>query len=114
MQHHGASLRAIDGDDDFARALARDWREADLDGPLRAMLAYAEKLTERPAAMEEADLAPLREAGLGDEAILHLCEVAAYYNFVNRTADGLGVSLEEDWPHPIIPLGPEGDGGEGA
>lgn len=119
MQHHGAALRAIDGDDELARALARDWREAEIGEPLRAMLAYAEKLTLRPQEMEEDDLAPLREAGLDDEGILHLCEVVAYFNFVNRTADGLGVGLEEDWPHPIIPIdggdagpgGREGDGG---
>ena len=73
------------------------------------MLAYAEKLTLRPGAMEEADVERLRDAGLDDEAILHLAEVVAYFNFVNRTADGLGVSLEEDWPHPILPLDAEED-----
>jgi hypothetical protein len=34
--------------------------------------------------------------------VLHACEVVAYYNFVNRTAEGLGVSLEEDWDHPLV------------
>ena len=76
------------------------------------MLAYAEKLTLRPGAMEEADVERLRDAGLEDEAVLHLAEVVAYYNFVNRTADGLGVSLEEGWPHPIIPLESGGGGPE--
>ena len=75
------------------------------------MLAYAEKLTLRPAAVDESDLEPLRAAGLDDEAILHLCEVVAYFNFVNRTADGLGVTLEGDWSLPIVPLG---EGGEDA
>lgn len=114
MQHHGASLRALEGDDELARTLARDWREAEVEKELEGMLAYAVKLTRRPDAMEEADLEPLREAGLDDEAILHLCEVTAYYNFVNRTADGLGVSLEADWPHPIIPVGGEGDDADGS
>ncbi len=52
--------------------------------------------------MREDDVAPLRAAGLGDEAILHVCEVVAYFNFVNRLADGLGVTLEEGWADPII------------
>lgn len=44
--------------------------------------------------MERADLVPLREAGLEDRAILEVVEITAYFNFVNRLADGLGVSLE--------------------
>lgn len=52
--------------------------------------------------MGEEDLGRLRAAGLGDEAILHAVEVASYFNFVNRLADGLGVRLEEAWPHPLI------------
>lgn len=44
--------------------------------------------------MKRADLVPLREAGLEDRAILEVVEITAYFNFVNRLADGLGVSLE--------------------
>lgn len=66
------------------------------------MLGYAEKLTGEPGSVDEGDVAGLREAGLGDEAILHVVEIVSYFNFVNRMADGLGVSLEEAWPHPQI------------
>ena len=66
------------------------------------MLRYAGKLTEEPGRVAEEDVAELREAGLGDDAILHLVEVVSYFNFVNRMADGLGVSLEEAWPHPEV------------
>lgn len=69
-----------------------------LDGRLRAILHYAVKLTRTPGEVEEADLAPLREAGLDDRAILDVVQVTAYYNYVNRMADGLGVELEEGWP----------------
>jgi alkylhydroperoxidase family enzyme len=41
-----------------------------------------------------ADVDRLREHGLSDEAILHAVEVIAYFAFVNRLADGLGVQLE--------------------
>ncbi len=58
------------------------------------MLEYVEKLTLRPAAVSEADVAALREAGFSDRDILDICEVAAYYAYANRIADGLGVSLE--------------------
>lgn len=111
MQHHGAGLRALEkGDRDLAEALASDWRSADVGFGLRALLAYGEKLTREPEAMEEADLRRLRDAGWSDEAILHACEVVAYFNFVNRTADGLGVTLEEDWPHRILSGDGEDDG----
>ena len=61
------------------------------------MLAYAVKLTRTPWAMEEADVIALREVGFGDSAILDINQVAAYYAFVNRLADGLGVELEAFW-----------------
>ncbi len=44
--------------------------------------------------MRESDLVPMREAGLADRDILHANLVTAYYAYVNRIADGLGVRLE--------------------
>ncbi len=73
------------------------------------MLAFSEKLTVSPAEMTADDLAPMRSAGLSDEEILHVCEVASYFNFVNRMADGLGVTLESEWSEPILPMGAEAD-----
>ncbi len=61
------------------------------------MLDYVAKLTARPAEMQEQDVHALRAAGLGDDEVLDVCQVAAYYNFVNRLADGLGVELEAYW-----------------
>ena len=58
------------------------------------MLAYAEKLTLRPASVTREDVEALREAGFSDEDVLHVCEVTAYYAYANRIADGLGVELE--------------------
>ena len=91
----------------MALSLAADWRMADISRRLRAMLGYAEKLTLSPAEMSADDLAPMRSAGLSDEAILNACEVVSYFNFVNRMADGLGVTLESDWSEPIFPIGGE-------
>ncbi len=61
------------------------------------MLDYVAKLTAHPAEMREQDVHALRAAGLGDDEVLDVCQVAAYYNFVNRLADGLGVELEAYW-----------------
>ena len=71
-----------------------DWRAAGLSPRREAMLDYVEKLTLRPQDMTEADVASLRDAGFSDRDILDICEVAGYYAYVNRIADGLGVGLE--------------------
>ena len=61
------------------------------------MLSYAVKLTRAPAEVGEDDVEALRAAGFDDTAILDICQVTAYYNYVNRLADGLGVELEDFW-----------------
>ena len=60
------------------------------------MLRYAEKLTLTPQAMVEQDVQDLREAGWSDRDVLEIAEVTAYYAYVNRIADGLGVALEDE------------------
>lgn len=61
------------------------------------MLDYALKLTAEPQKMNAGDVGCLRAEGLDDRAIHDLCAVTAYFAFVNRMADGLGVELEERW-----------------
>jgi uncharacterized peroxidase-related enzyme len=61
------------------------------------MLEYAWKLTRTPHRMAEGDVTALREAGFDDTAILDICQITGYFNFVNRLADGLGVELEDYW-----------------
>ena len=48
--------------------------------------------------MTAADLAPLRRVGLTDRDILDAVQVIAYFNYINRVADALGVDLEPDMP----------------
>jgi uncharacterized peroxidase-related enzyme len=84
-------------DEELAQAIIDGWREADLDRRLRAILAYADKLTLEPQSMLREDVDTLRGVGLDDRAILETVEVTAYFNFVNRLADGLGVALEQPW-----------------
>ena len=61
------------------------------------MLAFAVKLTQEPHRMTEEDIARLRNHGLSDRGVLEAVQVTAYFNFVNRLVDGLGVSLEADF-----------------
>lgn len=82
--------------DDWIAQLERDWRQAELSDRERALLVYADKLTRRPGAMVEDDLAPLRAVGLSDRGVLETNLVVAYFAYANRIADGLGVQLEPD------------------
>ncbi len=59
------------------------------------MLRYAVKLTKEPAKISADDVVQLRGAGFDDCAIHDICNVTAYFAFVNRVADGLGVELED-------------------
>jgi len=61
----------------------------------RAILVYAEKLTRTPASMSKDDVETLRSYGFDDLGIHDICAITAYFAFVNRMADGLGVELEE-------------------
>jgi len=79
----------------LADALAADHEKADVTPAERAMLDYAVRLTREPATVGRADVEALRHHGLDDRAIHDLACITAYFAFVNRVADGLGVELEE-------------------
>ena len=74
--------------------MTSDYRTAELNTSDRAMLDYAVKLTYTPSEITIGDVALLREEGFDDLAIHDICAITAYYAFVNRIADGLGVELE--------------------
>ena len=102
MVHHAAGLRRLIRaepenphlSDSDVEGLLDDYTTVELGPADRAMLDYVHKLTLEPWAMVEADVHGLRRVGFEDGAILDICQVAAYYAFVNRLADGLGVELE--------------------
>ena len=104
MDHHGAGLRRLlkgkrwttIEQDRVIAALESDYSSANIDAADRSMLDYAVKLTNRPKEITAADVDALREAGFGDRAGHDICALTAYYGFVNRIADGLGVELETD------------------
>jgi len=101
--HHGAGLRKVlqregwpdDAIDAHLQVFLNDYRQADLPAADVAMLDYVHKVTVTPAAVQEEDVNVLREAGFDDLAIHDICAIAAYFAFVNRLADGLGVETEE-------------------
>ena len=61
-----------------------------------ALLRYAEKLTVTPGEMTQADVTALRDAGLDDGEILEANQIISYFNYVNRSINGLGVTTAGD------------------
>ncbi len=74
--------------------IADNWRDAGLDEGTVALLEFAEKLTREPAAVDAADIDRLREVGFDDKGISSAVQVVAYFNYINRIAEGLGVDPE--------------------
>lgn len=64
---------------------------------MRALCDYAVKLTEAPASVGAADADMLRAQGWDDRAIHDAIQVVAYFNYINRIAEGVGVEPEPDW-----------------
>ena len=95
MTHHGESLRRLTRDDALVAQLKDDHKHAQLTDPDRAMLDYVDRLTRAPWTVAEADVEDLRAVGFTDRAILDIAQIAAYFAFVTRLADGLGVTLED-------------------
>ena len=75
---------------------AKDWRLAGLDEPTNALLEFAEKITDECASVSNADIDELKSHGFDDRGVSSCVQVVAYFNYINRIAEGLGVPVE-DW-----------------
>lgn len=82
-------------DDALVQALRRDYRTAPIGEQDRAMLDFVNKLTKDPTQITRDDHARLHEAGFDDRGILQITLIAAWFNYINRVADALGVG--RDW-----------------
>ena len=78
------------------KALNERKPETVFSGAELAMLRYAEKLTLAPATMIEDDIFAMRDAGMDDGAILEANQIICYFNYVNRSLNGLGVTTAGD------------------
>ena len=100
--HHGEGLRRLlnakkvpaGEQGELLSALESDPAAASLPEADLEMLRYAARLTMTPGDVGREDVERLRTQGFEDRAIHDICAITAYYAFVNRIADGLGVELE--------------------
>ena len=81
----------------MAHQAEHDYRAAGLAQPLRALCDFAVKLTAAPASVGRDDVEALRAHGLADETIHDAIQVIAYFNYINRIAEGVGIDPEPGW-----------------
>jgi uncharacterized peroxidase-related enzyme len=89
-------LRSLGGaPEELKEQLVRDYRTAKIDSEDRQILEFVEELTLRPGEITEETIQPLKQLGFDARMLHDIVQVAAYFAYVNRIADGLGVELEK-------------------
>ena len=78
-------------DDGLVEALEKDYRSAPITDQERAMLDYVVALTLDATRITRQDHDRLRDAGFDDVGVLQITLIAAWFNYINRVADALGV-----------------------
>ncbi|GAA4642302.1 peroxidase-related enzyme [Gordonia humi] len=94
---HGAAVRQLSGDPHLGEMMVMNFRAADLDARQRAMLEFAEKVTEQPAKMDESDREGLREVGFTDRDIWDIASTAAFFNMTNRLASAVDMRPNDEY-----------------
>lgn len=94
---HGAVLRVRARNPYIADQLATNYRKADLSARQRAMLEFALKLSTNGAAVEEPDLAQLRDHGFDDESIWDIGAITAFFSMSNRLVHLSGSSPNDEF-----------------
>jgi len=75
-------------------ALRKDYQTAPISEQDRVMLDYVVKLTKDATMCSRADHVKLRAAGFDDRGILQITLIAAWFNYINKVADALGVGRD--------------------
>lgn len=75
-------------------ALEDDYTKAPISEQERAMLDYVVQVTRDATCVRPADHDRLRRVGFDDRAILQITLIAAWFNYINRVADALGVGRD--------------------
>ena len=81
-------------DDEFVQALVDDYTTAPIDELERVMLDYVVKITKAATQIKRSAHEKLRTLGFDDRTILQITLLAAWFNYINRVADALGVGRD--------------------
>lgn len=87
-------MRRLTGLEHLDHEFATTWPTYELDSKTRALLTYTKKLTETPAAMDEADFAALRAAGWSERGIYQATALISFLNFSGRIEAASGLPMD--------------------
>ena len=90
-----AAVRRLTGDEHLSGEFATTWPSYDLDARTRALLAYASKLTDSPAMLDDEDFVRLRAAGWDEAAIYEATALIGFFNFTGRLEAASGLPPDE-------------------
>jgi len=100
VDHHYNGLKRLLNDDEKAtqiyQALEQQQPETVFDKDKTLLLSYSKSLTIAAQSIDETMISALKNVGYTDGEILEANQVAAYFNYANRTVLGLGVHTEGD------------------
>ncbi|RMH48741.1 MAG: peroxidase [Alphaproteobacteria bacterium] len=90
---HGEIARAFGVDEALLSALSEDPESAPVPERMRPILALATALTREPASVRDHHAEAIRAAGWDDRAVVFTVAVTAYFNMMNRLAEGFGLTV---------------------
>ena len=76
------------------QALVDDYTTAPINESERVMLDYVVKMTKDATQIKQSDHEKLQAVGFDDRTILQITLLAAWFNYINRVADALGVGRD--------------------
>ena len=80
--------------DEMVQALQKDFRTAPISEQNKVMLEYVVKVTRDATQCSPEDHKKLRAVGFDDRGILQITLITAWFNYINRVADALGVGRD--------------------
>lgn len=100
VDHHTEGLKRLLADDarleKFVEAIKKDSLSDVFDSNYLLGISYAKQLTLTPSTITENDISKMKTEGFTEGEILEINQVTSYFNYVNRTVVGLGVSTVGD------------------
>ncbi|MGB5499718.1 MAG: peroxidase-related enzyme [Maribacter sp.] len=107
VEHHSAGLFRLLNNEErstlFIDTIEKDDLKSFFDAKYLAGINYAKKLTLSLSKVNEVDIKLLQQVGFTDGEILEINQVSSYFNYVNRSVLGLGVTTKGD----LIGLSPK-------
>ena len=88
-------LRSETDNQKLVDEIAEDWTTSSISPMQMEICEFAKKLTENPSKVNKKDIELLKSYDLSDKDISQIVQIIAYFNYINRVADGLGLEPEE-------------------